>query len=314
MKSRDSSRFALGACAAAAMLSGCGGSQPPIGAPGAMPQPSAITTHAERGKSPMLPEAKSKDLLYLSVAGGSYVYAYSYPEGNLEGTLDTPGWGLCSDAKGDVFVTDYPISKILEFAHGGTKVLHTFQASGNPVACWVDPTTGNLAVVFEGRVAEVTIFEGVTGKTSTYTDPNVGSFGVCTYDGSGDLFVTGYDTNRQFVLVELPKGGSAFTNISLDQYISGGGIQWDGAHLAIGALQAGLIYQFEIKKNHGREVSYTLLGGVYNITAFLLDGDSVIGTDAGDNETLVWKYPAGGEPIQTFSSVPGFGITLSVGK
>jgi hypothetical protein len=28
--------FALSACAAAAMLAGCGGSQPPIGAPGAM--------------------------------------------------------------------------------------------------------------------------------------------------------------------------------------------------------------------------------------------------------------------------------------
>jgi hypothetical protein len=40
-------------------LSGCGGSQPPIGAPGAIPQNSSIATHAERGGSWMLPEAKS---------------------------------------------------------------------------------------------------------------------------------------------------------------------------------------------------------------------------------------------------------------
>jgi uncharacterized repeat protein (TIGR03803 family) len=33
---------------AAALLSACGGSQPPIGAPGAMPQTSAIATHADR--------------------------------------------------------------------------------------------------------------------------------------------------------------------------------------------------------------------------------------------------------------------------
>lgn len=31
-----SSRYALGSCVAAAMLTGCGGSQPPISVPGAM--------------------------------------------------------------------------------------------------------------------------------------------------------------------------------------------------------------------------------------------------------------------------------------
>jgi hypothetical protein len=34
----DFSRYALCSSAAAAFLAGCGGSQPPIGAPGAMPQ------------------------------------------------------------------------------------------------------------------------------------------------------------------------------------------------------------------------------------------------------------------------------------
>jgi len=48
------------------MLSGCGGSQPPIGTPGAMQQTSAIATHAERGKSWVLPEASGEDLLYAS--------------------------------------------------------------------------------------------------------------------------------------------------------------------------------------------------------------------------------------------------------
>ena len=33
---------------ASALLVGCGGSQPPIGAPGAMPQLSAIAEHANR--------------------------------------------------------------------------------------------------------------------------------------------------------------------------------------------------------------------------------------------------------------------------
>ena len=61
----------------AAMLSGCGGSQPPIGQPGAMPQTSAFATHADRGKSWMLPEANADDLLYVADEGvGIIVYSY----------------------------------------------------------------------------------------------------------------------------------------------------------------------------------------------------------------------------------------------
>jgi hypothetical protein len=48
-------RKSFGCVAAAVPLAGCGGSQPPIGAPGAMAQTSAIATHAERGKSWMVP-------------------------------------------------------------------------------------------------------------------------------------------------------------------------------------------------------------------------------------------------------------------
>ena len=36
MTSQERSRFVLSVCAAAAMLAGCGGSQPPIGATGAV--------------------------------------------------------------------------------------------------------------------------------------------------------------------------------------------------------------------------------------------------------------------------------------
>jgi len=42
MKLLALSRFALNMSVAAALLTGCGGSQPPIGAPGAMPQSDAM--------------------------------------------------------------------------------------------------------------------------------------------------------------------------------------------------------------------------------------------------------------------------------
>jgi uncharacterized repeat protein (TIGR03803 family) len=45
------------------MLAGCGGSQPPIGAPGAMPQTSAITP-AQAAPRRVLPSSSSYRLLY----------------------------------------------------------------------------------------------------------------------------------------------------------------------------------------------------------------------------------------------------------
>ena len=49
MRILDFSRCALSICAAAAFLAGCGGSQLPIGPPGAISQSSAIATQADRG-------------------------------------------------------------------------------------------------------------------------------------------------------------------------------------------------------------------------------------------------------------------------
>jgi uncharacterized repeat protein (TIGR03803 family) len=42
MMSRERSRFVLSVCVAAAILAGCGGSQPPIGEPGSLPQTAAV--------------------------------------------------------------------------------------------------------------------------------------------------------------------------------------------------------------------------------------------------------------------------------
>jgi hypothetical protein len=65
VKVSDFGRFALSTCVAAAMLAGCGGSQPPIGAPGAM-QSHTITTHAAHAGSSMAPEAKGQAMPYYS--------------------------------------------------------------------------------------------------------------------------------------------------------------------------------------------------------------------------------------------------------
>lgn len=90
-----------------ALATACGGSQPPIGAPGAIPQSRAIAAQAERGGPSMVPETKGKDLPYIdgiaqpshlrNVASEAVVYSFGSktPDGsyaaetltNVHGTL-----------------------------------------------------------------------------------------------------------------------------------------------------------------------------------------------------------------------------------
>src|SRR5579871_5165470 len=72
---------------AAALLAACGGSQPAIGAPGAMPKTAA------RGHS----EAQKGDLLYVTSTTDTYAYVYmfSYPQGKLVGKIAKQIAGLC---------------------------------------------------------------------------------------------------------------------------------------------------------------------------------------------------------------------------
>ena len=111
MKSFGLGTYALSGGVAVALLAGCGGSQPPIGAPGAMPQTSAIATHADRGKSWMLPEAKGEDLIY-AVGGCGGTCILSYPGGKVVGAITGYDGGAyesadCSDAKGNVYIANY---------------------------------------------------------------------------------------------------------------------------------------------------------------------------------------------------------------
>jgi len=104
VRSFDFGRYALCSCVVAAMLAGCGEPQPPIGAPGAVPQSRVVATHAAHGTSWMLPEAKGEDRLYVGSAIGAYVL--SYPGGQPQGQIDSVSEAvrLCSDWVGNGYI------------------------------------------------------------------------------------------------------------------------------------------------------------------------------------------------------------------
>jgi hypothetical protein len=327
--------YGLSISVAAALLAGCGGSQPPIGAPGAMPQNPTIAAHAARGESWML-RANSGDLLYVSDAGTSGVYVFSYPEGRyvgkLNGLLAEPHY-VCADQAGNVFVTEYGANNpIQEYAHGATSPFATLNAPGEPEECSVDPTTGNLAVAIYSPGSQptgVAVYIGALGAPTLYTDSRFFEMTGCSYGAGGDLFVAGQNNKRRFKLAALPAGSSSFTDIRVRAAINGGintRIQWDGQHLAIGSESGSYssqysIYRAEILGTRARVVGVTRLSsmfGYFNFdTAFFIRRHRIALTAdfRPEGRALIWRYPGGGAHVEAtgkFGSQYLDGVTVSV--
>jgi hypothetical protein len=296
--------YALTSCVAAAMLAGCGGSQPPIGAPGAMRQTSSIATHADRGKSWMLPEAKSEDLLYVSNV--SNVVIFSYPAGKVVGELKgfSSNARLCVDSKGDVFATNFDPPALFEYAHGGSKRIATIKLPfHNGVSdCAFDPTTGNMAISDFSN--DVRVFAPGKTKPKSITDPSMFFSQSCVYDSKGDLFVSGLaDASGNPLLTELPKGSRKFVNIQVSAVFNGeSDMHWDGTYIDLGTPNSKALLQFSISGSSGAVAGKVLLKGASEVVGFFIDDGTLILSNWRTHRFLVsntvrfYKYPGGGAP------------------
>jgi hypothetical protein len=271
----------------------------------------------------MLPEAKSKDLLYLSDFDTNDVYIFSYPQGKLEGTLTgfKSPLGECVDKNNDVFITDELESEIFEYAHGGTHPIATLrELRYDPRDCSIDPTTGNLAVVNNAVYSDASIgvFLQARGKALQYaTDLKPAFFG--SYDGQGDVIVGGWVNGSALGFVELKKGAKSVRAFTLNESLSyPGGIKWDGKHLAVGDADTSIVYEFSIKGSAGTEVGATTLSGGGYPEDFCIYGSQLIaptwfGSISG--AILLYNYPAGGSPTKTIQNSAleyPFGAALSL--
>ena len=314
-------------CVAAATLSGCGGSQPPIGAPGVMPRASTFATQAEHtqnlfrlGSEREPNPAARQALLYFSSPAEEKVYVTSYPQGKLVATLAgfaSPA-GLCSDDQGNVFVTDAENQNIVEYAHEGTSPIATLSDSGyEPVDCTFDARTGDLAVANNQSSSDapgnIAIYADEQGPATFYSDQRFSNYLSCGYDNKENLFLVA-GTDGDFTFAELAKGSHHFQRLNVS--FSGlGGVQWDGKYIAIGSTPGGedaSIYRVSVSKKlvtvkgivrldrgqHKVDVRYFWIGGRTLVGAF--------GNDIG-----FWKYPTGGEVNKLLRYPSTWGVTVS---
>lgn len=224
---------------------------------GHLPKPSnkliAMTTaahlvpivHLSHRKSWIEPAARNTQyLLYVSneATGTVDVYAYKSQKGHMVGQLtgfQFP-YGECQDGSGNVYITDFAASTIVEYAHGGTTPIKTLTDSyGYPIGCAVNPITGDLAVsnyesAGTGCMGGIVIYAGATGDGTNYVDQDFMYLFPPGYDPNGNLFVQGQPASGSSGLAELESGGTALVTVPMSggTIYFPGGIQWDGKYMA----------------------------------------------------------------------------------
>ncbi len=318
-------RCALFSCVAASILTACGGSQPAIRAPGAMPQTSTIAARAERGKSWMLPEAKGDDLLYASESIRNKVFILTYPRGKLVGTLTgfNMPFGDCVDSVGDVWIINQHPPEVIEYAHGGTTPIATLTTDAGPYACAIDLTTGNLAVTYDR--GEISVFLNAQGPPTNYMASNFNFLQYGGYDPKGDFFAFG-DYGTEFSgegeLAELPKGSKSIIPVLLNQHIYADEVQWDGKYLAIGGNgypdQPVPVYQVNVSGSQATVVNTVELEDSHETRVrqqFWIQGNRIIQGFDHVRDLGIWRYPQGGSPASTIKHFAGhriWGVVVSV--
>lgn len=270
--------------------------------------------------------SQSGDLLYASAV--DEVFVFSYPAGKLVQTLSGfyQAAGLCTDASGNVFVTNELGVSIEEFAHGGTIPIALLWDYGQmPDACAVDPVTGNLAVADSSTVlnhgGSIAIYHKAHGWP-TYVEGKSGDlFWFCTYDDAGNLF---YDLQDQYAhahLMELRRGKHKPYEIHIDKKMPQmGTVQWDGKHVTLGDPNASVIYRLSISGTSGRVVGTSRFAATDNpgyVQYTIYGADVVIPFGDKRREIGLWKYPVGGTRFKTISRFGSdilFGTTVSPGS
>jgi hypothetical protein len=315
----------LATSVAITIMTACGGLQPPIGAPGAMTQSqtSAASTHAKRGASWMLPEAKGDDLLYVSGPTDS-VYIYSYSSRKPVGTLTgfSEPYGQCVDKTGNIWITNYGADNVLKFAHGGTSVLRTLNTKGQPVGCSVAPN-GNLAVAVQTGygVWAIEVFKKKSGTGITYKNDHCAEPWTPGYDLMSNLYFEGKKMYRYrsytVHVCELPAGASAIRRVSFNKKIVDfGAVMWDGRYVALADTTNTLhTYVYQAKEASSGDlmlkgtteivdrkcpsntwVLQTYIVGKNNTPANNEQGNTILGGNRADGcytDFDGWAYPSG---------------------
>jgi hypothetical protein len=265
------------------------------------------------------PEAKEKNLIYVSLPALNAVDVFEYPSGALVGELnglDDPR-GLCADARGNVWITNADNGRgngyLVEYAHGGSDPIATLADPQNaPEACSVDIVSGNLAVanVPAGAKPNVAIYSNAAGSPEfDSTAGIVKDVETIAYDGSGNLYFGDFKDRFGWI-----RGGSSHTaKFALRPAPRANGvIQWDGLALAVLANRTTpyAIWRYSVKGSPGQRIGTVRLTGAEWIRAFWISRGALAAS--GRSGVWLFNYPKGGASRDLIKQPIGaYGVTIS---
>ncbi len=321
-------------CAAVVVLAACSSPAPVV--PGGSFAAAAHAMPRLARSSWMDPAAVSETLLYVS-DGDGIVNVYTYAGRKLVGELINfkQPEGECTDAKGDIYVTDAGDEQIVEYAHGAKTPIRTIKGGKyEPYACAINPKNGDLAVANEytsrGR-GNVAVYAHAKGKPTYYTNPSMPSVIGCAYDKYGDLLTaayyygSGYPYDYAF-FAYLPAKSHNYQLIDLiSSYfgLSVYGVGWDGKYFTVDTQDKLYLYSINIKGQGEGTISLSGADGpvAFNNTSPGKQATQAVsgsGSSSSDNANTVdfWDYPAGGSPIVTLTHgvYRPFGVAISFDK
>lgn len=330
------------------LLSNCDG----YGSNISLASPSAVSDEARLsvGQSWMKPVSAGQDLLYVVDQQRQNVYVYTYPQGQLAGTLTgfTMPQGECVDDNGNVFIVARQASSpnsaavIYEYSHGGSAPTSVLSDPTRAQGCAIEPRSGNLAVsgAYESvayTYGDVALFRKAQGTPTMYYSQIEFPFSLCGYDPKGDLYISanadnGIATEEQ--LVRLAKGSGTFQQMSLDQTLYAGGsfppsVQWDGKYLTVSSANREAVQGHDLPSYIYRlsvsGTTATVVGSTKFTTGrkrmsgqvFIYDKRIVASAYHGGGGIDSWSYPNAKKPqsiIPTDSDLSSFGIVVSPGS
>ncbi len=200
MKPSAVSRYALSSCLAVAFLAGCGGSQPPIGASGAMPRASSQSSEIVKPSSAGSTYKVSGPLLYVANIGLNLAPLTIYdadannpkPIATISKGIDNSR-GTCIDSDGTLYVTNFATGTgwVSEYALGQTKPLRLItKGIAFPGYCAID-ASDNLWVTNLGGDDVTEYLKGSTKLHATITKGLTYPVGIAI-DHEGNLYVSNY--------------------------------------------------------------------------------------------------------------------------
>ena len=238
--------------------------------------------------------------------------------------------GLCSDASGHVWVTEFNGAYVDEFSHNAHWVKSlALNSTAQPEGCAVNPVNGDLAVTAfanNGNPGYVLIYPHAQGSPTAYSDPNLQNYFFAGYDPSGNLFVDGLARPYEhFVLSELNarrRIGEGMHTITLAgaTILYPGMVQWytKGNTLVVGDqfCNPPCVESFTIAGSVASYVSSTVLNGfgadelVQGVISET--GDYLVGGIFAEGVYL-WPYPGGGDYTSGPASLDtAYGAAISV--